>query len=564
MTTTPGHAPPLPSLMTGLFDGRVRWDLLRDFPRQSQSDARQGDAVIAELDGILKRYGDPDDVETDGNLPDGLLETLAERGLLNMRPGPEEGGRGLSRANTFRVLEAAADWSPTLSLTMAPSNMLGAGSYLPILPPGPLREFIAANIPRGIGAGADTELFGAANRLRATTATPVDDGAAYLVNGEKAYIVNSPGARIIDVSATILDNGDPRVALFFLTTDTPGVEVGPRHDFIGYRGLPNGMIRLRDVRVPREHVLGDAADGWRSVPELTGTMNQARMFIIGSSSLSITKHCVRWATRFAARKHIDGVPLAEYDHARQLLASGAADAFALESLIAWCIHGAERADTMLEQRAAKNLTSMTCWRVTDQTVSLMGAEGTESAASKKRRNAPHAEPVERFQRNARVLRVSGGVDFLVDYAAGRAGVFAHHYAMAAGEVSRRDGVAPPTPEFVGPNRDHADAIARLAREYASRAEKFVRRHPDPADLHRHEQIPITMNQIGSELTTMAIALARGHQSGGVAADLADVYCVHARRRVDDLWCRLDASTPQGQDRVVADLLDRHAPSRSPK
>jgi hypothetical protein len=46
-------------------------------------------------------------------------------------------------------------------------------------------------------------------------------------------------------------------------------------------------------------------------------------------------------------------------------------------------------------------------------MSLLAAEGAETAHSKTRRGAP-ALPVERLFRDARVLRITGGVDFTVD------------------------------------------------------------------------------------------------------------------------------------------------------
>src|SRR4029077_13203987 len=70
-------------------------------------------------------------------------------------------------------------------------------------------------------------------------------------------------------------------------------------------------------------------------------------------------------------------------------------------------------DFRLEQSAAKNITSVACWRVVDRTVSLLAAGGLETARSTAARGAQPL-PVERALRDARALRIAGGVDFLLD------------------------------------------------------------------------------------------------------------------------------------------------------
>ncbi|GIG67353.1 acyl-CoA dehydrogenase family protein [Phytomonospora endophytica] len=555
MTSTPPHAPAGAELLGEIYDGRIRWDLLTPFPRQDPADRKDGDEAVAELRDTLAAWPDLDEVLARPLRRERLMRELAERDLLNMRPDTADGGRGMSSASAFRVLEAAGEWSPSLSLSMAVANTLGAGAYLSVIPDGPLRDFIASGVAGRIGAGADTEAGGASNALRQTVAVPVDDGRAYILNGEKSFITNAPVADIVDVSATVADDGPPRVALFWLTTDTPGVEVGPEHAYTGFAGAPNGVLRLKDVRVPAEHMLGDAVDGWRSIAGLTELAVESRMLLISAPALAIVKRCVRIAAEHVGRRSVNGVPLAGYSQVEGVLSDLGAEPYALDALMRWCTLGSTRADTVLEWRAGKNLTSMACWRASDAAVSLLGAQGVETAASKRRRGLEDAAPAEELQRAARVLRVSGGVDFLVDFTSGRNGLFARRYERAGEAVPAPAAVPDGVPERL---RGHASFLTAEVARLAERARGLVAEYPDLAALSERQWIPIALNRVGAELLAMVLTVARAsdpREEPGI--DLADVYCLAARRRIADAWRELDDGGGAGRSRVTAALLARY-------
>lgn len=84
---------------------------------------------------------------------------------------------------------------------------------------------------------------------------PVDDGAAYLLNGDKAFISNSPIAGLLCVSATVDAPAGRQVQIFFVDTAAAGLTVESRQDFMGLCGHANATVRLRDVRVPRDMML---------------------------------------------------------------------------------------------------------------------------------------------------------------------------------------------------------------------------------------------------------------------------------------------------------------------
>lgn len=531
--------------MAELFLGRLRSDLLQPFPEQDPQERAAGDEIVAEVSEFLQRHVDPTEIDETRRLPDGLIQQLQERNYLRLCMERRVGGLALSLYNTFRVIQTAATWSIPVGLVIAQNNGLGSGAYLPLLPEGPLRELISARVAEGIvSCGADTEPSGAANRLRTTTATPVEDGAAYLLNGEKIHIANGSVADFLDVTATVEVNGRKQTRLFFVDTRSPGFQVAGHHEFLGMRGAPIARLVLRNVRVPREQMLAGEGDEWQLWPQIYSMAATARIFLIAAPSLAIAKLCTQWSRDFVRRRRVDGSPLGSYSQIQRMVAESLADTFAIDSVVAWALLGESRADTRYDRVAAKNITSLTSWRVIDRTMSLLGGEGFETGPSKARRGAP-ALPVERFLRDARGLRISGGVDFQVDFWAAQAGLLSRYYPADG----RRPEVGNPRPSLPMPGLDARNSehlayteshVTRLARTCT----ELSQRYPDPEALYARESIVVALGQLTRELFTMAVVLARAshlvQRGEAEAGNLADIYCCAARHRVEDTWRHLSA------------------------
>lgn len=536
-------SPPEPAgLLDGIFLGRLDWGSLSPFPRQEAADRRAGDEAVAELTAVLRKYVDPTAVDATRRLPGDLLERLRAGGYLKLMADKRVGGRELSRFNAFRMVETAASWSTAVAYLLAIANGFGSVAYLPILPEGPLREFIAERVAAGaMGCGADAEPSGAANRRRATTATPVPGG--YRLDGEKVDIGLAPVADVMDVSATLGD-GSGQIRLFFVDTPAPGVRVTAEHEFMGLKGVPIGALRLDGAYVPRENMLAGTDDEWRRSPELAAVGRFGRTLATVAPALGIGRLCLAWSRSFAARRRVDGRDLGEYDEIRRQVATSVAEVFALEAVAHWCLLSA---GAQAELTALKNIATVTCWRLVDRTMSLLGAEGFETARSKAARGVPPL-PVERFFRDVRGLRVAGGVDFQVDNWAAQArlaacyGLAPPDDAAPAPTDDTRFEPNTPAPRASGPdalrlsarNRRHLRFVEAQVGDFGDACRQLVERYG--STLFGREGTLITLNRISSELLTMALVLAYAAHNDW--QDTADVYCTTARHRLAGLWHRL--------------------------
>jgi len=548
--------PNRPSFLEELYQGRFRWDLIRDFPVQDAQDRAWGDRLVEQLTVLLRERVDPTAVDRDRRLPDGLLADLATRGYFRLQADRAVGGRELSHYNTFRVVEAAASWCTPVALSIAIENALGASAFLSVVPEGPLRELLRAHVARGgLSASADSEPAGAANQRRTTTATRVEAAEAYRLNGRKVFVGHAPVAELVSVSATVREHGQERIQMFFVRTDSPGVTAGAWHEYMGIKGFPNGWMSFDDVLVPADQMFVERAVDHqvRVTPETAKLVARGRLHLIAAPSLAIAKLCVQWARDFVLRREIDGRKLAGYDEIQQQLAESLAQTFAIEAMSQWSLLPDDQdrqTNQRFEQNAAKNVSSLLCWDVVDRTMSLLAAEGYETAHSKHQRGAPPV-PVERFLRDARNLRISGGVDFQLDNWIARLSILSYYYPEPdhAGALAKNAPVRCDldTAALTDRNLDHLRWIADEVHRFGATCLELARRYPDRAALLERERTLISLTSIARELLVMSLTLARastmaatGDDSG---QDLADVYCVSAGHRIADLRRRLAAGCP---------------------
>ncbi len=209
--------------------------------------------------------------------PKEFLQEAGRRNLLGCRYPRQWGGRGLDWVATATVMEEIG----TLGYIFACVFGVGAElvcdaiilhgtdaqkeKYVRPLLKGELFAAECLTEPRG---GSD--FFGA-------TSTAVDEGDYFLLNGQKRFIVGAEGADYFLVYAKTDPAAKPQDSLTcFLVDRGPGVEVEYLYGLMGCRGGGAGRLVFKDVRVPRENVLGrvhGAYDVFNTmmIPERLGT-----------------------------------------------------------------------------------------------------------------------------------------------------------------------------------------------------------------------------------------------------------------------------------------------------
>ena len=188
---------------------------------------------------------------------------MQERGLWACHLGPDLGGLGYGQVKLALMNEilGRAKCAPTVFGCQAPdtgnSEILAhygtAEQKEQFLEPLLRNEIVSCYSMTEPQGGADPKVF---------TTTAVPDGDEWVVNGEKWFSSNARYASFL-IAMVVTDPDNPpyqQQSMFLVPADTPGLEI-IRNVGLGYEDerLDHGShayVRYRDVRVPKENLLG--------------------------------------------------------------------------------------------------------------------------------------------------------------------------------------------------------------------------------------------------------------------------------------------------------------------
>jgi alkylation response protein AidB-like acyl-CoA dehydrogenase len=144
----------------------------------------------------------------------------------------------------------------------------------------------------------------------------VQDGDAYVINGQKTWVSWGQYATWCGLLART-DDSVPRhrgISMLIVDMSSPGVEVRPMTQITGHAEFSE--LFLEDVVVPRENLLGQLGDGWKIAMH---TLGHER----GTAALPRQVKLRTWLDRavsVAARRELDGRPVLEDPEAQTALA----------------------------------------------------------------------------------------------------------------------------------------------------------------------------------------------------------------------------------------------------
>jgi Acyl-CoA dehydrogenase, C-terminal domain/Acyl-CoA dehydrogenase, middle domain len=419
-----------------------------------------------------------------------------------------------------------------------------------------------------------------------TLAVPSEDGAAWILNGEKLWCTNGTRAELIVViartpSKVVAGKEKRQITAFIVETAWPGVTVEHRCHFMGLKAMYNGVMRFTNVRVPKENVLWEVGKGLK-----LGliTLNTGRL-TLPISSVAAGKRCLEIAREWAGSRVQWGRPIGQHDAIAQKIGTMAAQTFAMEAVAELCGAMADRGgyDIRLEAAIAKLYNSEGGWRIIDDTVQIRGGRGYETADSLRARGEKPV-PVERIMRDFRINLIFEGSSEIMHLFIAREAVDKH--LQVAGDVvlpgksaaARLRGLARamgfyiwwypsrwlgwswwPRYRAFGPLAGHLRYVERGARRLArSVFHAMLRFGPK---LEFRQALLFRLVDVGAELFAMAAActrarwlLARDPAAGRRAVELADLFCRQARARIGGKFTGLWRNDDRRTYRVAQEVL----------
>jgi hypothetical protein len=365
---------------------------------------------------------------------------------------------------------------------------------------------------------------------------------------------------------------------------SPGVTVLHRNQFMGLRGIENGVTRFEDVRVPAGNVVGGVGRGLRVA---LSTLNTGRLSLpaICASSAKLALKIVReWSNERVQW----GVPIGKHEAIAHKIAFIAGLAYAMEAVVelSSLLADEERNDIRIEAALAKLFCSEMAWQVADEMVQIRGGRGFETAESLRARGE-RPIPAEQILRDLRITRIFEGSTEIMKLLIAREAVD-QHLSVAGGLVDpelkmadklrsarqaaafyarwlpqlatgpgQRPGSYAEMGEVLAPHLRFAERASRkLARS------TFYAMSRWQARLERKQGFLGRIVDIGAELYAMSAACVRarmlldeGSPDGRGAEELADLFCRGSRRRVErlffELWHNDDQQDYDAAQKVLA-------------
>ena len=255
-----------------------------------------------------------------------------------------------------------------------------------------------------IGAWAITEPGSGSDAFGAMASTARRDGDEYVLNGSKTFITNGPYADTIVFICKLDDSNPPderKVLHFVLERGMAGLDQSKPLRKMGLHSSPTGELFLTDVRVGRDHLLGEteeAPGGGREGAKATFTMERTG---VAEMALGIVERCLELCVDYAKERVQFGKPIGEYQLIQLKLAKMEVARVNLQNLVFRQIEmsAAGKSMSLSEASACKLYGAQAAMEVALEAVQLFGGNGYMAEFE-----------VEQLCRDAKVLQIYAGTD----------------------------------------------------------------------------------------------------------------------------------------------------------
>lgn len=576
-----------PSFGSELFMGVFKPDMIYPFPEQSDEDKKIGDDYVKKVMDFLEDKLDPEEVDETRTIPSEVFDGLAEMGIFAMKIAKEYGGLGFSQVNYNRVMMAVSSYCGSTAVLISAHQSIGVPQPLKMFGTEEQKKAWLPKFREGkISAFALTEPdVGSDPAQMSTTATLTEDGKHYIINGLKLWCTNGPIADILVVMAKtepIIKNGREikQITAMIVEKGMPGFEVQHRCDFMGIRGINNGLLSFKNVKVPVENVILGPGKGLKLA---LATLNTGRL-TLPAACTGMAKACVNIVRRWGNERVQWGAAIGKHEAGAQKISYIASHTFAMEAVTHLTSHWADHKDKdiRIEAAMAKMFCSEIAWEVIDQTMQFRGGRGYEKANSlKERGDTPF--PVERMMRECRINRIiEGTTDIMKLFLAREA--MDPHLTVAQDLIKKhvpmgqkiKSGVKLagfystwyPTQWVNSSLWNTYDHLGKLATHYSyieSTAHRLARTifHYMGIYQDRLERKQILLGrlmEIGTELfamtTTCSYALLKMEEMNEDETPkyLADVFCLASKRRIENLFDEISDNDDDKSVKLAKSIL----------
>ena len=332
--------------------------------------------------------------------PREFVEEAARHRLLGLRFPADVGGRGEPWTHEAAAVEEAGVLGSALACAFVMPSIVGEALNV-FGTPEQKERFLAPMLgAEKIAAEALTEPRGGSDFFGATTRA-VADGDHFVVNGTKRFIVGAEGADFFLVYVKTDPEAKPHRSISTLLIERgDGVKVEHIYGLMGTRGGGTGRVTFKDVRVPRENLVGKLNGG----AEVFGRMMMPERMTSAAGAVGCGRAALEVAARYTTRRKAFGRTIKDY----QAVSFKVADALSRIDAARALVYAAGRAlDEDLPARRlvseAKKVATEAAWSAVNDAMQVMGGIGYTSVY-----------PIERLLRDARLMMIWTGTNEVMD------------------------------------------------------------------------------------------------------------------------------------------------------
>jgi alkylation response protein AidB-like acyl-CoA dehydrogenase len=307
------------------------------------------------------------------HFPTELLPKLAELGLMGIQFPEAYGGAGMSAVDYCLCIEELARVDPSISLSVAAHNGLGAAHIAMFASEAQKQRYLEPLATgRRLAAWGLTEP-GSGSDAAAMRTSAVRDGDQWILNGSKAFITHGHSADTMVVMAvTNRAQGTKGISTFIVERGTPGLVAGRKEDKLGMRASETCEVILQNCRVPGDQMIGDEGQGFIQTLQVL----DAGRIGIAALAVGLAQGAFEAARAYAAERSQFGRNIDSFQSIRWKLLDNATRVEAARLLTyraAWLKDQGRR--TTLESSMAKLYASESAVRVSEDAVQIFGGYG---------------------------------------------------------------------------------------------------------------------------------------------------------------------------------------------
>jgi len=334
--------------------------------------------------------------------PREYVENLAAHNLLGLRFDPRWGGRGLPWTSEVIAEEEIGVLGNTLGCAFVMPSIVGEALH--VFGTDEQKERFLKPILKGkmISAEALTEPRGGSDFFGATTRA-VNQGDHFVVNGQKRFVVGATEADVFLVycRTNFDDNSHKYQRISALMVERgPGVEAEYQYGLLGTRGGGTGRLVFRDVKVPKENLIGELDGGALVFHQM---MIPERL-TSGAAALGV-RAALEVAVKYSEKRHAFGQAIRRFQAVQFMVADAITQLDAARALVYMAARAVDTDAPNVRRivSEAKRFATDAGWEIANKAMQIMGGIGYTNVY-----------PIEKIVRDIRLCQIWTGTNEIMN------------------------------------------------------------------------------------------------------------------------------------------------------